>query len=37
MRLCVDAMDTITTTFEMIINFKQTSELGENAEVDNLL
>lgn len=36
-RLCVDAMETIATTFEMIVNFKQTNELGENAEVDNLL
>lgn len=37
MRLCYEAMEAVIKTYEMIINYKLNSELGENAEVDNLL
>ena len=37
MKLCAEGMEIVTNTYEIISEFKFTSELGENAEVDNLL
>lgn len=37
MRLCSEAMETVTNMEEAIMKFKHTNELGDNGEVDNLL
>ena len=36
-KLCTEGMEAITNTYEIISEFKYSSELGENAEIDHLL